>query len=972
MSAGNFNIRRNASDTTAVPAAGSYIDASWDTLVKADGSIVTYSNPNLQLDTGIYLIMYSEQFYTADTTNNERVEIQGELHLSGTGVIGGYSSGYIRKSSGDQSCTLQGYAIIEVASDNTDYFIQFYRTDNSTSGTVNRLPGYGGISVLQLDDAHNFGLYTAGSSEATTGTTVRTLLASTNDRQDTGFSNSLGIVTITTAGRYFVTYSLDVSQSATGREVVSGFIEKNSTTEVIGTRGYCYLRGSDGTQDGAVTWAGIIDVDAGDTLRVQWSCPTSATITMPAGGGAFQIWQIPSGADEFIAEATTGDYNANADFDWDTNPHIDTGSFTHTVGTSEVVVDQNDHLLMFATWAQVTDSSTQRATPLARIKNNGIIDTSIAGGAYHRNSSTSNFSCGVAGLVNSVKSGNSIAIHTTPNAAAGALANTKGQLSILSLESIWSYSYTFAASITDFNTTETFNWGAENVVITGDDFEASQSTGKVEIWSDAIGTIKTEQTVDSWSTTSIQIDTVRGSLPNDSTVYIVVTPDSNPACIPFPVTVGVPSYFTVINALSPSKFWPFQNSYLDTVVGTDAAAANVGPPGFVIDPLLARGDTHSVQVSTGEFMSPPDISEMNTSSQGRRYMGGWIQLTSVSQILAVIYEEGAQVNNIAFLIGFGNSLVLQVANASDDYVQAYSDIKLIPDRPYHILFKFEASGYDAEARLFLDGVLQTRTNGNPWETPQLDSHSGNITWGHEGTEALKVGDDRGVDATTIPFASPNSCFYSNWANWSGVVLTPTQIREELFEKGVLPAITISADSEANMQAALDAYADTIRPDWPLAIKIEGCNTGDFELVADNLTFDSSCSLEILYSGVNTLSWVTENGSVLDVDKVSAPYGGTVVIVNAPPVTVHVVDASTGGDVVGATVLLEKTSDGTDIISGVTDSNGEISVNYRYSTDVPVDGKVRRAASGTLYKQASIAGTITSTGVELTAYMVGDE
>ncbi len=65
-----------------------------------------------------------------------------------------------------------------------------------------------------------------------------------------------------------------------------------------------------------------------------------------------------------------------------------------------------------------------------------------------------------------------------------------------------------ALGVLDFNTNETFIWGADNLTITGFGFGATQGTGKVEIWSDVTGTIKTIQTIDSWSDTIIQIDTV--------------------------------------------------------------------------------------------------------------------------------------------------------------------------------------------------------------------------------------------------------------------------------------------------------------------------------------------------------------------------------------------------------------------------------------------------------------------------------
>jgi len=189
MSAGDIYIIRNSGDTSSIPDTGSNLDLNWDTVVTDTGGIVTHSNPNLQLDIGLYLIMYSEKFYTTDTTNNERLSINGEIHISGgTGAVGGYGHDYIRKSSGQQSCIVSGYMILDITSNNSDVFIRIYRDDNSTTGTVDRVVDYGGVQILELDDTnHNFGMYSTSGSEVTSTTTERSLNINTNDKQDTGF-----------------------------------------------------------------------------------------------------------------------------------------------------------------------------------------------------------------------------------------------------------------------------------------------------------------------------------------------------------------------------------------------------------------------------------------------------------------------------------------------------------------------------------------------------------------------------------------------------------------------------------------------------------------------------------------------------------------------------------------------------------------------------------------------------------------
>lgn len=100
---------------------------------------------------------------------------------------------------------------------------------------------------------------------------------------------------------------------------------------------------------------------------------------------------------------------------------------------------------------------------------------------------------------------------------------------------------------------------------------------------------------------------------------------------------------------------------------------------------------------------------------------------------------------------------------------------------------------------------------------------------------------------------------------------------------------------------------------------------------------------------------------------------TTTLVNAVTVKVTVKDVNTGLGIDGARVLLEKVSDGTDILSGTTNSSGVIQdTAYNYVSSTAVTGKARKATSSPLYKTATISGTITSSGLDLTVFMIPDE
>lgn len=103
-------------------------------------------------------------------------------------------------------------------------------------------------------------------------------------------------------------------------------------------------------------------------------------------------------------------------------------------------------------------------------------------------------------------------------------------------------------------------------------------------------------------------------------------------------------------------------------------------------------------------------------------------------------------------------------------------------------------------------------------------------------------------------------------------------------------------------------------------------------------------------------------------------GATVVVQNAVPVTVTVKDINTGALIENARVLIEKVSDGSDILTGLTNASGVATTSYAFTGNVAVTGKVRRATSayGALYKSAPVSGTITSAGLDITILLIPDE
>ena len=92
-----------------------------------------------------------------------------------------------------------------------------------------------------------------------------------------------------------------------------------------------------------------------------------------------------------------------------------------------------------------------------------------------------------------------------------------------------------------------------------------------------------------------------------------------------------------------------------------------------------------------------------------------------------------------------------------------------------------------------------------------------------------------------------------------------------------------------------------------------------------------------------------------------------------PVTIKatVVD-STFTPIQDARVYLKETSGGAVVLNALTDSSGIAQTTVAYTADKAIDGWVRKStAPATIYRQFTLVGTLTSSGLELTAIMTED-
>lgn len=451
-------------------------------------------------------------------------------------------------------------------------------------------------------------------------------------------------------------------------------------------------------------------------------------------------------------------------------------------------------------------------------------------------------------------------------------------------------------SITDFPTGSDYG---QSITITGFGFEASKGSGKIELWSDTGGTIKTVQTTSAWSDTSITLTLSQGSLSNNTTVYLVVTNNSGDVSAGRGIAVGIVPYADIISNLMPDHHWPLNNNYTEIANGLNMTSSIFGTQSFSTD-VLSEGTTHS-WLSQGGRRACSNSNAMNGANTTNRLMGGWIQINTVSKPLTCIYEEGGGVNNLAFFLGMGNRLIAQFADTGDDNVQAFGDFALEVGRPYHILFRFSYTDTVKEFTLYIDGVKQQVTSGNPLTSTDLDSHSGGITFGGTGG-ALEVA------GTNVDFVEQVDTNFSNWLTFSRSV-SEAEIYP-LFSRGAVPSVTLAQNTQANLQTSLDSYSDqTFVNTTALQFRLAGVTgNGDVTITANDVFLPEGISLFLEWRGPGELTIINKGTSNFrDAKVIATSNTGSIVIIDAPVLTltglqpnseIRVYDSSTDLEVAG--------------------------------------------------------------------------
>ncbi len=338
------------------------------------------------------------------------------------------------------------------------------------------------------------------------------------------------------------------------------------------------------------------------------------------------------------------------------------------------------------------------------------------------------------------------------------------------------------------------------------------------------------------------------------------------------------AYSDDIAALNPDHHWKFDGDSLDAIGaanGTDTTVAHTGV-------ALSEDATNSVLFdNVGDRISIPTTTTINNSNHPRKALGGWVMVTGIQTQPKRIAGEGNATTAYQFVMAYGNEHMFEVVEPTNFDIQIIGNNIASPNRKYHFFSRFSGSAYNNVADYFVDGVKVLSTALADREPNESGVNSRGV---------LEFGDPAaavGLGEQTLAMNCPTNMNLQHWYAWgdsANAELTDAQIREELFEKGALPDVTITN------QAGLDALDDTVRADAPLCIRVDVA--GSISLTADNVTFDPLASIHVQYTGTGTLTWTNTNGA--DASIGSVPGGGTITFVN--PATLNISGLIAGSEV----------------------------------------------------------------------------
>ena len=314
------------------------------------------------------------------------------------------------------------------------------------------------------------------------------------------------------------------------------------------------------------------------------------------------------------------------------------------------------------------------------------------------------------------------------------------------------------------------------------------------------------------------------------------------------------------NFLSPALLYTFNNTLVDAVSGSSLWGA--GSSDFATT-LISRDTTHSLR--TNATSENPALTTVDPWTQGnpKKFWCMWYRVSAIQGPPVCVYREGGSSAGFALILWAGNNIMLQVwDNSGSDLKQVYCDAQLQNNRNYHLAVSIEDDTGGDFVKFYIDGKEQTSSFPTGGLGVTLTKWTGNPEIGNTASGDIPVGDGVVLLVATVTGNYSHMGYWAETSGATGSVPAYDDWYEHAFSRGAISEYTITSDTEANMQTALDALSGTVCGDYPLSILVEEVSGGgDLDLTADNITFDPKSSLHVRYDTTGgTLTWTNDNGS----------------------------------------------------------------------------------------------------------------
>ena len=228
----------------------------------------------------------------------------------------------------------------------------------------------------------------------------------------------------------------------------------------------------------------------------------------------------------------------------------------------------------------------------------------------------------------------------------------------------------------------------------------------------------------------------------------------------------------------------------------------------------------------------------------------WFRADEIGEPTCV-YEQGGGSNNQMIGLGLGRAITSQAADAGQPFLIAQSNFQAQANRPYFISHVWQHhtthSGSGNRILLYINGVLNDTVELTG--TSVFPSHTGDAVVGNT-ADSLQS-----YNGGVLPWLGRAKNINALGLG-ADISITETQARD-IFERSVIPEVTIAADTVENQQAALDALAGQDFSGVNCAIRvIQATDATDYRLFVDGMTFGEDPNLRdisIQYVGPNTLT-----------------------------------------------------------------------------------------------------------------------